>query len=346
MKNLFYTIFLLGILFTTVGCDKDKDEFIKTGDETIIKSGNVPIDTVWEDEINSPIPINRDLFFPIEKVNEQLQKPIYKDSFIAENGVKIVTPEDVIIEIPANSCTGENGICRGKLDIEFMILRTKGELMGNDKPTVSNQRLLISGGVVYIKIKQKGADVKLVSNKLVSIKYKMRPADPEMKLFEGKASDRFKFDWSLINTSTASGNVGVNIWRDTSTEQPIGYQLVTDRFGWLNCDKFNNETNLTNDVSIALPDSFTNRNTGVFLVFNDILSVVKLEGNPSTKRFSIPKNYKGVPIGKQVTVLVYAAIREKNYFSTQGITLAQTNATRIIPQAVAFDEIKRKISGL
>jgi hypothetical protein len=343
MKNLFYTILALGLFLSTVGCDKDSDEFIKTGVETTVLPGTkTSTDTaVYEDENNlvSPRPADPTLSLPVEKVNDQLEKPIYKDSIIAENGGKIVTPEDVTVEFPANCTKNNNGICKGKLDIEILILRTKGELTANDKPTISGGKLLTSGGVVFINAKQNGVSVSLISNKFVSIKYKMRPVETDMMFFEGKGDNRLKFDWAQVSKE-------IGVWRD-SFQQAAGYQIFTDRFGWINCDKFNPETNnLTDKITVALPDSFSNRNTGVFLVFKDILSVVKLAGDPSIRKFTIPKGYKGVPVGKQVIVVAYGTVKDKTYFAAQDLTIAANNTLTLTPLPVALDEIKKKILGL
>lgn len=344
MKNLIYTILALGFFLSTVGCDKDSTEFIPTGKETVVLSGTkVPTDTaIFENEDNlvMPRPTDPALSLSIEKLNDLLEKPVYKDSITAENGGKIVTPDDVTVEFPANCCKGSGGVCKGKLDIEILILKTKGELVSNDKPTFSKGELLTSGGVVFINAKQNGVSVSVVSNKTISIKYKMRPVESGMKFFDGGRPDRFKFDWALIN------NREIGTWRDSSSQDVSGYQIFTDRFGWINCDKFNAETNLTDKITVALPDSFSNRNTGVFIVFKDILSVVKLAGDPQTRKFTIPKNYKGLPIGRQVTVVVYGIVKDKTYFATQDLTIAATNALTMTPLPLSLEEIKKKILGL
>ncbi|NJN34579.1 MAG: hypothetical protein HC817_10315 [Saprospiraceae bacterium] len=65
----------------------------------------------------------------------------------------------------------------------------------------------------------------------------------------------------------------------------IGYNIFTDRFGWINCDKFGGQPNLTNKFCATLPDSFTNKNSKVFVVFKDILSVITLSGDSEKSNF-------------------------------------------------------------
>ena len=95
-----------------------------------------------------------------------------------------------------------------------------------------------------------------------------------------------------------------------------------------------------------MPDSFTNRNTSVYIAFKDILSVVKLEGTPVTKQFCIPPSYKGIPIGKQITVVSISNINGRSYMDVQDATITATNTVRLQPKFFSLDDIKKKISNL
>jgi hypothetical protein len=345
MKKILFYIPVLFALILSEGCYKDKDEFIVTSVEKIPVS-SVKSDTIWEDESKLIIPSG--VIVPllnIEKLIKELNLPILKDTFIAEQGGKLELPDDITIEIPSSSCINKNNNqpCRGKLDVEYLVLRTKGELIAHDKPTISLGRLLTSGGVVYLMVKQNGSEVKLASNKTVKVRFKTKTTESGMLLFEGKSLNRLQFDWFPIGI-TANRDM-VTTWADSSREKK-GYQLLLDRFGWINCDKFNEETNLTNKFCVAIPDTFTNRNTSVYLAFKDINSVVKLEGTPLLKQFCIPVSYKGIPVGKQVTVISISNIEGRYFMATQEVKVESVNNIRLIPQRLASEEIKKKILNL
>ena len=340
MKNLIVSILFLGIVLLFQACGKDTTEFIVTGTTTINLT-----DTAWEDESKLTTPI----VLPIEKL--QLAKAPTQDTCTAEIGKKIVVPEDVTVDIPANACvTKNNQICKGKLDIEVLVLRTKGEIVTFDKPTTSGGKLLVSGGVVYISVKQKGEDVKLASGKTLKIRVKSSAEIDGMKLFEGKSMGRFNFDWTPITGNF--GAVTAVIWQDSSqSRENKGFDIVTDRFGWINCDKFHDEGNLTNKFAVTLADSFSNRNTSIYLVFKDINSVVKLEGVSSSKQFNIPNGYKGIPIGRKISVVSISNFDNGHtpaysLIDIQETTVVANNTLKLKPLRLSIDEIKKKILGL
>ena len=342
MKKIFLYIFCLSVILLSDACQKDKDEFIATG-TTVIQT-TAKADTIWENESNLQAPVIGvpTQLLNIEKLISELNKPIIKDSISAEQGGKIELPDDVSIEFPSTPCVSKNNqALKGKLEIEVLILRTKGELIAHDKPTISNGRLLISGGVVFLTAKQNGVEVKLSQNKTIKVRYKIRNTEGAMQLFEGKNLNRLQFDWTPIN----SNRDVVTTWADSSQEKK-GFQLLLDRFGWINCDRFNDEPNLTNKFCVAMADSFTNRNTSVYIAFKDILSVVKLEGTPVTKQFCIPQSYKGIPIGKQVTVVSISNLNGRSYMDVQDATISATNIIRLQPKVFSLDDIKKKISNL
>ena len=345
MKKLIVSILFLSLIVFCPACKKDTDEYIVLGTTTV----NLK-DTVWEDEskLGSTTVILPTL--NVEKLTTELSKISENKTFEAELGGKISTLDDVSVDIPANACVSkDNKPCKGKIDIEILYLRTKADLITNDKPTTSGGKLLISGGVVYIVARQNKEEVKIANGKSVKIRLKINDnatPDPNMRFFEGKIEGRFKFDWVQVSGNN-SPVVTPATWADSVSRENKGYEILTDRFGWINCDKFHDEQNLTNKFSVALADSFTNRNTSVFVVFKDINSVVKLEGNPGSKQFTIPNGYKGIPIGKAVTVVSISKFDDKSsMIDVQETTVTATSTVKMKPQRGSSDEIKKKIKDL
>jgi hypothetical protein len=343
MKKLIVSILFLSLIVFCTSCGKDTDEIIVLGTTTINFK-----DTVWEDESKLSSTTITLPTLNVEKLTMELSKISENKTFEAELGGKIVTLDDVSLEIPANACVSkDNKPCKGKVDIEILYLRTKADLITNDKPTTSGGKLLVSGGVVYIIATQNKQEIKIANGKSIKIRLKNTAPDANMRFFEGKTEGRFKFDWVQVSGQN-SPTVTPATWVDSAgSRENKGYEILTDRFGWINCDKFYDDQNLTNKFAVALADSFTNRNTSVFVVFKDINSVVKLEGNPSTKQFSIPNGYKGIPIGKAVTVVSISKFDDKSsMIDVQETTVTATSVVKMKPQRANSDDIKKKIKDL
>lgn len=356
MKNFLFTILISVLLIGSQSCGKDTDEFIPTNTTTVVKS-----DTSWQEDLLKINDIASALLPPlnIEKLMAELATTPTTHEVSAERGGTITRPDNVTIEFPANSCvTKTNRPCTGNLNVEVLVLRKKGEFLLNNVPTSSIGRQLISGGAVRIKVTQNGEEVRLARPRDVPYKVRFQSSgtpDAAMKLFEGTPEGRFKFDWIAIPT----GGQGIPILPqlrtfalDTVQGQPrlSGYDLSLDRFSWINCDKFNGDsTSLTNKFCVALPDTFTNQNTSVFVVFKEINSVVGLNGDGKTRQFCVPSGYRGLPIGRLVTIITVSTIKDRIYIGKKEVTIAaNTTATaiRVEPTVTTKEAAKQLINNL
>ena len=335
MKNLVFTIFIGLLLVGGQSCGKDIDEFIPTNTTTIVKG-----DTVWQEDLLRINDISTAVLpsLNIEKLMSDLATTPVVREINAERGGIITTPDGTTVEFPANSCvTKNNRPCTGDLTVEILVLRKKGEFLLNNVPTTSLGRQLISGGAVRIKVSQNGEEVKLARpfNGPYKVKFQSTSptADPAMRLFEGTSEGRFKFDWTPISSVAGTSDVPfLRTWRDSvQGRSTAGFELFLDRFAWINCDKFSGDsTNLTNKFCVALPDTFTNQNTSVFVVFKEINYVVSLVGDGKTKQFCVPNGYRGLPTGKIVYIISISAVKDRIYIGKKEVTIAaNTTATAI-----------------
>ncbi len=352
MKNFLFTIFITFLLLGSQSCRKDTNEFIplNTTSVTIPTSKS---DTTWQDDLLKLSDISTSVLpaLSVEKLMADLAADPTKSNISAERGGIITTPDSVTVEFPANSCvTEDNRPCTGNLSVEVLVLRRKGEFLLNNVPTISGGKQLISGGAVLVKIKQSGEEVKLARN--MSYKVRFQPVstpDNAMKLFEAKFEGRFKFDWTLINTTPNTANtLSLKTWADsTQGRRTSGYELLLDRFSWINCDKFSGDsTTLTNKFCVALPDTFTNQNCSVFAVFKDINSVISLTGDGKTKQFCVPSSYKGLPIGKVINIISIATIKDRIYIGKKEVTISANALIRLEPNLTTKAAAKEIISNL
>jgi hypothetical protein len=346
MKNFLFTILATLTLLGSQSCGKDTDEFIPVS----TKTDTIPTikkDTEWLDDL-----LTTTNTLSIEKLMKELETNPTKDELNAERGGRITTTDNVTLEFPANSCvTQNNRPCTGTLKVEVLMLRKKGELLLNNLPTTSGNRQLISGGAVFVKIKQDDEEVKLARNATYKVKYLPATSVEEgMQLFEAKFDGKARFlDWKLIsqaNTGTTNTPT-VRFWTDSTQGRRNGYELGLDRFSWINCDKFSGDsTNLTNKFCVALPDTFTNKNCAVYAVFKDINSVVPLTGDSRTKQFCVPNGYRGLPIGRAINIITIATIKDRTYIGKKETTISANALIRVEPTFTTMAAAKELISNL
>lgn len=347
MKNFVFYIFASMLVLVAASCRKDTTVFIPTDTITIIES-----DTTWDNDLLSKSNLSTNLLptLSIEKLVNQLSAEPKFDTCNAERGGTITVPGNVTLTIPASACvTAQNRVCIGKLDVEILVLRKKGDFIAYNLPTSSGGRQLISGGVVSVRVRQNGQEVKLGAGKTIKVRYLMTEPDAQMQLFEGKIDGRFNFDWVQLPTvGQVSTRPSVATWVDST--QRRGYDMVIDRLGLINCAKFGGDTaSFNNKFTVSLPESFTNLNTSVYVVFKEMNSVLSLTGEPRTKTF-VPVG-RGLPVGRAVTIVAVGFVKEKFYFAKQEVIIQNSNGStgqsvRLTPTALGKEDLKETLKNL
>ncbi len=356
MKKLLFCLFSLAFFIGFESCRQDSDVVIPIDSVKIPKDSlPKPIgkDTVWEKENTLTLGVK----LKIDTLLEQVKKvSATRKINVSQENVLRFSAEKINVLLPKDFCTtSDDKPVTGQVDVVVKILRTKGDLLSENRPTVSNGRLLISGGVVFISASSNGAALKVGKNKTIRIAYDMPSPDPQMSFFEGQQNptNPLLFNWvQPTNNDIQTLNAQPRPIVDTTggTRNPldsvIGYNIFTDRFGWINCDKFSGQPNLTNKFCASLPDSFTNKNTKVFVVFKDIFSMITLSGDAEKKQFCIPNGYQGIPIGSKVVVVSVSYLGEKVYLASQETTVAADANIKLTPLSVTLDDLKTAISKL
>lgn len=282
MNRKIITLFLLAGSFFFASCQKDSDVFVPDPSQI-----NGP-DTNWYNTITPTMPVS------LLKTNLNSAIPVYTDSFeVNANPAYIITTFGLQCGFPPHCCvTAAGQAITGFVKVELVLVKKKGDMVQLNRPTTSNGRLLISGGEVFIRLKQNGQDVQLAPNAKIQVRFPVDiPIATQMKLFLGDESNPDYFNW-LPNTDLVNNTL-------TITTQ--NYEIQTNHLRWLNADYFYDTTGITRTTLTATLDpQFTNANTTAYAVFKDFRSVVALTGDIGARKF-----ISGLlPVGKDITIVV------------------------------------------
>ncbi len=317
-KTIIFVLISAG--FFLAACQKNTDLFVPDPGQL-----NGP-DTAWYGSITATMPVST------LKANLVIEP--YQDSITVNSNVAtILTPFGLQVTFPPNSCIGAAGqTLTGKVTVEMILVKKKGDMIRLNKPTTSNNRLLVSGGELFISLNKNGQNVQLAPG----VRYNIHYADPApnqlMKFFAGDESNIQQFNW-LPGTSSSN---------DTVMAGTQAYEIYTSHLRWINCAYFYDTTGIPRvNVSAELASHFTNANTVAFTVFKDYRSVVGMYGDITTRKFSTGK----LPGGKAITVVVISK-QGNDYFlgyeSAVTITSTPPNAT----QSVLVKPIKRSLADI
>ena len=317
--------FLLSGLILLNSCQKDVDLFTPNGNP-------IGADTNWISTISASS--------PIFELKHSLNKEAIIDSIDCTTGGTILTRDGLAIILTPSSLVLPNGTpATGKVFVETMLIRQKGDMIRMDKPTTSNNRILVSGGEVYIRIRKETEDLHLAPNKRIYVRYADPAPSTAMRLFYGDESIPDRFNW-IPNFDSSSIGFG--------TPNLPAYEFSTSNLHWINCDHFYDSTGLRTTVIASLPIDYTNANTAVYLVFHDINSLMTMYGDVASKRFMSAK----VPAGKQVIVVSITKKGNNSYYlGHQSITTALTGSVGsqvvpLSPQPTSSADIKAYLATL
>src|SRR4030095_11443969 len=178
---------------------------------------------------------------------------------------------------------------------------------------------------------------KLAPDNFMIIRYNNSKADPHMNVFYGDTTVNNLDNFTWV---PAANTQRVNILRDGS--RSYGYEMFCKRFNWINCDKFTDTTKPRTTVSAILPVNFTNNNTAVYLVFKDMLSVVRMYANVTNRLFY----FDNVPTNSKVTVVSISKIGDNIYLGTKEATITRNLVVKLSPDKKTKKEVDDYINSL
>ncbi len=269
---------------------------------------------------------------PVMDLKQKLLLPLFTDSFTIpynSSPLKILCASGLQCSIlPSSLSAGGQGVT-GTIDVQTILLKKKGDMIRMDKPTISNDKVLVSGGSFYIALAKGGNPISIVSG-AIGIHYTENNPSFAMKLFNGDTTNSQQFNW-MPNVADSS-----NVVADSA-----GYKILTQKLNWLNCDYFYDTTAPKTMVAASLPAYFTNATTIAFLAFNDVRAVVGMYGTAVTKQF-ITGN---VPVGKPATVIIISKQGNNYYLGQQTVTTASP-ATGLTDQFVPITPVKTTLDNI
>ncbi len=306
MNRKIIILFLITVGIFLTACQKNIDMFVPDPGQL-----NGP-DSTWYSTITAAMPVT--------DVKNNLLIDSYKDSILVSSSTSYITmPSGLQCYFPANCCVTNSGqTITGKVKVELMQIKNKGDMVRLGKPTTSNGRLLVNGNELFVSIKNDTSDLLLASGIKIQLRYSDSPVNTQMRFFAGDESNTAQFNW-LPNPDLVNNTLSIT---------PPYYEIQTNHLRWVGTNYFYDTTNISRvAVKADLASYFTNANTVAYTVFKDFRSVVGMYGDVSSKKFSTGK----LPVGKAITVVVISK-QGNDYF------LGYTNTTTATPAAGASEQ--------
>jgi len=327
MNRKFITILSLAGTLLFTACQKDIDVFVPDAGQLNAA------DTAWYATITSTMPV-------ATLQTNLLIEPV-RDSFeiVSSTAPSVLINGGIQYTFSPLCCVSTAGqVVTGKIQVELLIIKKKGDMVLMNKPTTSYGNMLVSAGELFVRLKKDGQEVQLAPNAKIQIRYVDLPTNPAMKLFFGQELNT-GFNWAS-NTDTANNFIYIT---------PQVYEIVTNHLHWINLDYFYDTTGVARStVSTRLPSNYTNANTTAFLVFKEIRSVLRMNADVPERRFITGK----VPNNKTATVVVISRQGNDYFLGKESVTTglnvnaAGNQNVNITPVKTTLADIKTYLATL
>ena len=208
-----------------------------------------------------------------------------------------------------NIQNGAGQFYTGQVNVLSKLVKKRGDFIKWGMSTKQNDQLLVSAGAFFTDMRSDSGQLYIAPNRNILCSFADTPFTQNMNVFHGSSP---AFSWQVPMDSTLNYVVPAN------TE----YRVFTNHMNWnMSAYKFANTAAGVTALSLNLPDHFTNGNSIAYITFNDIKSVVAMEGNAVSRKFRAGN----IPATQQVTVTVISKIGPVYYMgSSQVVTTATT----------------------
>jgi hypothetical protein len=228
---------------------------------------------------------------------------------------QVITSKGTKISFPANAFVDENNnAVTGAVKIEVKEIITPMEMILNDMPTTSGNRLLESGGEYNIKVSQNNRKLKLAPGNFLKIQLPDAGVSANgMQVFNGVRDANESVNWIPNN------NPGNFVVRDSLF---LRTELICDSINWINCDKFVNDP--TVEYSVYPGNAPSADSTNVFIHLTGRNSIVKMNWTQGLSYFNsrmvlaVPSTIIGV---SKKNGQMYLSVIPVNIQNGQSVTL-------------------------
>ncbi|GGG34496.1 hypothetical protein [Bizionia arctica] len=301
-KTLFGSIFMASLVLTSCTTNEDPDYFI-------------PAETNATPQEFANIRNQA-----LENITQQFQ-------FNADDGfITLTSSNGVEISIDGNCLTKNGAAITGMVDLEYVEIFEKGNMLTTNKPTMGlmangDKALLLTGGEFFLEATQDG--ISLETNCALQLKVPTAltgGTDNTMTLWYGDIDEDGDLTWEEVEGDEPGQENGV-------FTQGTNYYVMFNQFGWSNIDRFYNDPRPKTTITVAVPAGYHNTNSTVYLSYDgEDSGLARLDSyDPIAGLFS--EHYGQIPIGLECH-LIFVTEEDGNWkYAIKAVTIAEDGAS-------------------
>lgn len=306
LNHILGTLLLTAVLFTS--CDDKNDDAYTAVRATAAEYNNLQDDA-------------------LEGITQNFQ-------FNAEDGSISLTSENgVSIYINGNCLTLNGNAVTGQVDLEFVEIFDKGNMLITNKPTMGimpngDKALLLTGGEFFINATQNGANLEIGCDIQLGIPADLTGGvDNDMILWNGNIDEDGNLAWEEENEDPDKRGVFA---------EGNQYYAFLNGFGWSNVDRFYNDPREKTTILVDVPEGYDKDNCSVFLSYDgEDSGLANLDTYDVTSGL-FSEHYGQIPIGLECHVIFVTEEAENWKYAVQAATIIENGVITITDSETAI----------
>ena len=288
-----------------------------------------------KDEIDIPVRPSAQEFTDLKQL--ALDNKVQEFQLNADDGIAYLTSEDGVEIIINGACLTLNGdAVTGNVDVNFVELFEKGDMLTTNKPTMGimpngGKAMLISGGEFLVEVSQNGAEIETNCGFQLIIPASLTGGeDQDMTLWKGFIDGEGNLEWEEVeNNGAANGDRGV-------FAEGGSYYTFAGDFGWTNVDKFYSDPRPKTTILVDVPNGYDNQNSAVYLSYDgEAPALANLDTyDNGTGLFS--EHYGQIPVGLECHVIFVSEENGNFKYAIKSVTIVENGIITITDDEIAI----------
>lgn len=288
----------------------------------------------------------------------ELQKSLYKASetllINAEKGGQVTGKEGTVLKFPPNIFEFDDGTeVKGKVDLEITEFYSSSDMLFNNLRTMSGDKLLETGGMLYCKASSGGREVSIKKGETFTICFPTKGKQKAEDMYLFISSERGE-SWELEGDTIRDTNFGLSRFFEQDTiVSPDEMDRISQEYkssleyyvfeatslSWKNCDRFVFPLGEEEELMVMVDTEL-----------KPVVRLVYRENNSISPGYMQPDNrikFWPLALGQQATLFGFSKVNGKVYMAQKDVLItAKMEQVDLVFMEVSLDELKSAAKSL
>lgn len=220
---------------------------------------------------------------------------------------------------------------KGNIDFQLIEVYSKSDMVTFGLSTVSDGKMLESGGMIYINATYNGQPAYFSDHAWAyQISFPTADKKNDMRIFYADSIN------GPVNWKPSANSILSDMTYMENQKALDEYVFNSTEMGWINCDRFIGKAKLT-DVFVDMTDT---AGVSFALVFKDINSAMASGGGHGDIGFY------NVPIGYAVTLIAFRKNENSFSYYSKDLTIAKNHRETVVMEQLTEEEFEKRLKEL